>query len=1089
MANGSGDGDFEESSEDDESEDDVEMDDAALARLRDLESILFEQNRSIFVTRHGGACSASLEPYDANGDGGAANAHSSEVEDPALQSNDDTNAVFLRLCGASSEFFDEYLDIVNRCRLKRRLSDARAVISRTYGNGAQAFLARSFPLPARAWASWIRSVADEAKVSRAEQTYLGSVVEVQRVTTMAVRDWPRSVTLWSAVASVTTELYETGSAANAFSGGERVSFEEACRALLEECVQGCGEHPMHGGAIWDKRLQLERIALDASAAAGGGVAPSVTHTSNSGATELHNGDAAVEPDAEKRRADATERYRSLIRRRLALPLASNASFVNEPHVQQFAGPDVVAQHAKLFSDDARLQIIMAHEKTIDAAAGKRVKTADASHTDNNATCSGHEPAPPALLKAFVTYISAEQGAHPGHSRKQQQTSKSSPASVHFLYERALEIFPTTSQLWCLLAEYLNTSLRILSVVRDVHVRAMRCCCNGVMKRTEAGLVATATVPTTVQTMDAVTVTSRLFCARVLHLESCGETIEETYAVVQDGLGRLHDLVVMGAGEGGHDTSSAPAAEAKEALSKTESQKCLDATAESYLDLLLVGLSLLRRAALAATDADTSTRISSILRALFLFGDEQLRYLFSSFIDGPGGNSYLVSFIRFWATCEVVIIGDENAARAIFEGLVASKEAKGDFRVWSEYLHFERYIARRPRHVRALYTKCHRLQMHDIMVGDLRRNSELGAPVVVNILDIPDALSAVAARSATGAHASSGGESARSSTGILMDGIHLSQRLCRSWLQFEREEGSVDEYAQADQKVRTRLKEIDALLLAKKERASAKKRGREQQQQQLAARKHATDDGNDDAPKGGLRVPKRVRVDDNKGSGDAGEEVIASMEAGVPGGVVAPVATASAADESPEQQHQRVMYDDKYTVFIKHLPPTTQDDELRQHLSSCGVIRDVRVVREKRKGLSTNHASDDTNNEASLVSPCKGFAYVQFEDDAAVRRAEETMNGSTFSGATILVARSKPTRALGRDHHNHASAARRTSSHPQSRSQHRPPRAQHQQSQQQQQQHYRRRQPRIGLPTSSSPPASQPTRPLIPRSIVRRPPPK
>lgn len=77
------------------------------------------------------------------------------------------------------------------------------------------------------------------------------------------------------------------------------------------------------------------------------------------------------------------------------------------------------------------------------------------------------------------------------------------------------------------------------------------------------------------------------------------------------------------------------------------------------------------------------------------------------------------------------------------------------------------------------------------------------------------------------------------------------------------------------------------------------------------------------------------------------------------------------------------------LFIGSLAWATNDDSLMNHFSSVGTVTSARVVMDKMTGRS------------------KGFGFVEYENDAEGKAAEEKLNGSELDGRTITVQEARP----------------------------------------------------------------------------------
>eukprot|EP00878_Enallax_costatus_P019725 GHUV01020818.1.p1 GENE.GHUV01020818.1~~GHUV01020818.1.p1 ORF type:complete len:482 (+),score=163.78 GHUV01020818.1:194-1639(+) len=138
-----------------------------------------------------------------------------------------------------------------------------------------------------------------------------------------------------------------------------------------------------------------------------------------------------------------ERVRSLYHRQLQLPNPQAPELLQEYEEWETQhGKASVPQHiraaAQRSSDAAQLRA--AHEAAVSAD-----KTADAT-----------------LLAAYMAYIQLEK-------------AQKDPARVQLLYERAVSVFPVTSELWLQYTRYLETEVKVPTLINQVYARAVRNC--------------------------------------------------------------------------------------------------------------------------------------------------------------------------------------------------------------------------------------------------------------------------------------------------------------------------------------------------------------------------------------------------------------------------------------------------------------------------------------------------------------------------------------------------------------------------------------------------------------------------------------
>ncbi len=78
----------------------------------------------------------------------------------------------------------------------------------------------------------------------------------------------------------------------------------------------------------------------------------------------------------------------------------------------------------------------------------------------------------------------------------------------------------------------------------------------------------------------------------------------------------------------------------------------------------------------------------------------------------------------------------------------------------------------------------------------------------------------------------------------------------------------------------------------------------------------------------------------------------------------------------------------YKLFVGGLPFSTTDDELQAAFAEFGTVASAKVITDRETSRS------------------RGFGFVEFEDDAEGKSAEEGMNGKELGGRTINVSQAR-----------------------------------------------------------------------------------
>ncbi len=83
------------------------------------------------------------------------------------------------------------------------------------------------------------------------------------------------------------------------------------------------------------------------------------------------------------------------------------------------------------------------------------------------------------------------------------------------------------------------------------------------------------------------------------------------------------------------------------------------------------------------------------------------------------------------------------------------------------------------------------------------------------------------------------------------------------------------------------------------------------------------------------------------------------------------------------------------IFVGSLSWNTTSEELQTAFANCGDVLEAKVVTDRDTGRS------------------RGFGFVTFQDEQAVARAIETLDGTTLDGRTIRVDRANDRRSDNR----------------------------------------------------------------------------
>ncbi|KAI5070523.1 hypothetical protein GOP47_0014866 [Adiantum capillus-veneris] len=220
----------------------------------------------------------------------------------------------------------------------------------------------------------------------------------------------------------------------------------------------------------------------------------------------------------------------------------------------------------------------------------------------------------------------------------------------------------------------------------------------------------------------------------------------------------------------------------------------------------------------------------------------------------------------------------------------------------------------------------------------------------------------------------------------------SEVLCESWLHFEREYGSLEDYDRALLKVTPRLAEVKKL--------------QQQQDAKLVAATSCEVKGADDkfgksASTLGSGQKKRHLQDtdtfkENKSrkrhkvtTANNAEETKESAQTDTKEGKV----ETADADGGPDTQtkldsKERQWYNDQCTVFVSRLAPEVNEEDLHGLFKHCNNLREIRLMKDRKTGAS------------------RRFAYVDFENEEGLTAALK-LDNQKLKGSKIKVLRSDP----------------------------------------------------------------------------------
>ncbi|XP_021863531.1 uncharacterized protein [Spinacia oleracea] len=223
----------------------------------------------------------------------------------------------------------------------------------------------------------------------------------------------------------------------------------------------------------------------------------------------------------------------------------------------------------------------------------------------------------------------------------------------------------------------------------------------------------------------------------------------------------------------------------------------------------------------------------------------------------------------------------------------------------------------------------------------------------------------------------------------------SQDICQSWLRFEREFGTLEDYDYAVQKVSPRLEELQIFNLQQESKTvvtagdasdlSAKKSVREK-------RKPTSNLLEDQSPSKRLKDTKEAS---KKGTKKGHEKVLSVTRTATEEETEANVNKMdnTSSNEQPKKQsiHEKTMYTDQCTAFMSNLDPKVNYEDIRKFFSDVGGVQSIRILKHRDTGKS------------------RGLAYVDFCDDAHLEAAV-AKNRQWLLKKKLSIARSDPSKS-------------------------------------------------------------------------------
>ncbi|KAL8141439.1 hypothetical protein V2J09_007460, partial [Rumex salicifolius] len=189
------------------------------------------------------------------------------------------------------------------------------------------------------------------------------------------------------------------------------------RALFERALTAAGLHFSEGSKIWSAYREFEQAVL-----------------------------LTIEDSDTELKEKQVQRIRAIFHRQLSVPLADMSSILESYKTWEVEQGHDADSSVSAHVSSAYKKALILH----DARVYMEEHISRSGITDSE------------RLSAFMNYLKFED-------------SCGDPARVHVLYERAMTEFPVSSDLWLNYTRYLNKTLKVGNVVRDVHLRATKNC--------------------------------------------------------------------------------------------------------------------------------------------------------------------------------------------------------------------------------------------------------------------------------------------------------------------------------------------------------------------------------------------------------------------------------------------------------------------------------------------------------------------------------------------------------------------------------------------------------------------------------------
>ncbi|KAM7481993.1 hypothetical protein LguiB_006576 [Lonicera macranthoides] len=231
----------------------------------------------------------------------------------------------------------------------------------------------------------------------------------------------------------------------------------------------------------------------------------------------------------------------------------------------------------------------------------------------------------------------------------------------------------------------------------------------------------------------------------------------------------------------------------------------------------------------------------------------------------------------------------------------------------------------------------------------------------------------------------------------------SEDICHSWIHFEREFGTLEDFDHAVQKVTPRLEELQLFKLQQETKYNSSATD----QKEIAVKKNVREKRKPVSEITSEQSPAKRLKDSAKNlkevDGKHNDHVKNSGETNIK----AQPSKAESEDDkkTKDSRPEKPQYNDQCTAFIENLDMQQWEHDLRKFFSDVGGVTSIRILNDK------------------YTKKSRGLAYVDFSDDEHLAKAL-AKNKQQLLGKRVSIARSNPRQSKGKGAAGHSTPAER-----------------------------------------------------------------